>query len=126
MSSLFPLVEWVIGTQLGRDWPLMLRILADTTVVFFLPTFMLGTISPVVIKLSLADLSRAGSVVGRIYAVSTVGAIAGTFYHYQPWMKKRFTLGERYLFSGEVRGFGGSRGGGTGNRRSVARGRGGD
>jgi len=77
--AILPLVEWVIGTQLGRDWPLMLRILADTTVVFFLPTFMLGTISPVVIKLSLADLSRAGSVVGRIYAVSTVGAIAGTF-----------------------------------------------
>ena len=77
--AILPLTEWVISTQLGRGWPLMLRILADTAVVFFLPTFMLGTISPVVIKLSLTDLSRTGSVVGRIYAVSTVGAIAGTF-----------------------------------------------
>lgn len=77
--AILPATEWVIGSQLGKDWPLMLRILTDTTIVFFLPTALLGTISPVVIKLSLADLERTGSIVGRIYAVSTVGAIAGTF-----------------------------------------------
>src|SRR5438874_2387369 len=32
-----------------------------------------------VIKLSLLDLNRTGNIVGRIYAVSTVGAIVGTF-----------------------------------------------
>lgn len=77
--AILPATEWVIGTELGKGWPLMLRILADTTVVFFLPTALLGTVSPVVIKLSLADLERTGSTVGRIYAISTVGAIAGTF-----------------------------------------------
>jgi spermidine synthase len=77
--AILPATEWVIDTQLGRGWPLMLRILTDTTVVFFLPTALLGTISPVVIKLSLEDFARSGSTVGRIYAVSTVGAIAGTF-----------------------------------------------
>ncbi|HEU5287655.1 MAG TPA: fused MFS/spermidine synthase [Candidatus Limnocylindria bacterium] len=77
--AILPATVWVIDAQLGREWPLMLRILVDTTIVFFLPTAVLGTISPVVIKLSLADLGRTGSIVGRIYAISTVGAIAGTF-----------------------------------------------
>jgi spermidine synthase len=77
--GILPATEWVIDSQLGRGWPLMLRILADTAAVFFLPTFLLGTITPVVVKLSLADLRVTGSTVGRLYAVSTVGAIAGTF-----------------------------------------------
>jgi spermidine synthase len=77
--AILPATDWVIDREVGKGWPLMLRILTDTTIVFFLPTALLGTISPVVIKLSLADLGRTGSIVGRIYAVSTVGAIAGTF-----------------------------------------------
>ena len=36
-------------------------------------------VSPVVVKLTLADLGHAGHVVGRIYAWSTLGSIAGTF-----------------------------------------------
>ncbi|HUF82985.1 MAG TPA: fused MFS/spermidine synthase, partial [Acidimicrobiia bacterium] len=55
------------------------RILVQTSLVFFAPTFLLGTISPVVIRLSLSDLARSGATVGRLYAVSTIGAIAGTF-----------------------------------------------
>ncbi|MBI2982889.1 MAG: fused MFS/spermidine synthase, partial [Chloroflexi bacterium] len=81
--AILPLVEWVIGTQLGREWPLMLRILADTAIVFFLPTFMLGTISPVVIKLSLSDLGRTGSVVGRIYLFG-VGLAVGRAWRSAP------------------------------------------
>jgi spermidine synthase len=77
--AILPLTEWVINARLGQGWPLMLRILTVTGIVFFLPTFLLGTISPVVVKLALADLRRTGATVGRLYAVSTVGAIAGTF-----------------------------------------------
>jgi spermidine synthase len=47
--------------------------------VFLLPSTLLGTISPVVVKLTLADLSRTGDVVGKIYAAGAVGSIAGTF-----------------------------------------------
>jgi len=36
-------------------------------------------VTPVVVKLSLKDLSRAGNVVGKIYAISTAGAIFGVF-----------------------------------------------
>ncbi len=58
---------------------LMLRILIITTVIFFFPSFILGMISPVVVRLSLDRLDRSGNTVGRIYAFSTLGSILGTF-----------------------------------------------
>lgn len=36
-------------------------------------------VSPVVVKLTLADLQRTGNTVGSIYAFSTAGSIVGTF-----------------------------------------------
>jgi spermidine synthase len=70
-----------IISSVAQDLPvhLMLKILFFTAVVFFLPSVFMGTITPVVVRLILDDLSRTGGVVGRIYALSTVGAIAGTF-----------------------------------------------
>ncbi len=59
--------------------PLMWRILIITTIIFFIPSCLLGMISPVVIKLSLNGLEKAGGIVGKIYAFSTLGAIIGTF-----------------------------------------------
>jgi predicted membrane-bound spermidine synthase len=58
---------------------LMLRVLTLAAIIFFLPSFLLGTISPVAVKMALRDLAQTGHVVGRIYAVSTVGSILGTF-----------------------------------------------
>lgn len=59
--------------------PLTLRVLVWTTALFFLPMFLLGTISPQVIRLAVPDVSHAARVAGRVYAWSTAGAIAGTF-----------------------------------------------
>ena len=58
---------------------LMWRILFVTTLIFFIPSFLLGTISPVVVKLAIQNLDRTGNVVGKIYAFSTLGSIFGTF-----------------------------------------------
>ena len=64
-------------------WPLqttlMVRILVVTAVIFFLPSCLLGMISPVVVRLSLDRVERSGNVVGKIYAFSTLGSILGTF-----------------------------------------------
>jgi len=49
------------------------------TLMFFLPSALLGVISPVVVNLSVRDLSKTGSTVGRIYAAGAIGSIAGTF-----------------------------------------------
>jgi spermidine synthase len=59
--------------------PLILRIVSLTGAIFFLPSCVLGTISPLLVKLTLRDLTRSGDVVGKIYAVSTAGSIVGTF-----------------------------------------------
>jgi len=39
----------------------------------------LGMVSPVVIKLTLRDLAHSGGLVGKVYALSTLGSIVGTF-----------------------------------------------
>ncbi|HKB80372.1 MAG TPA: fused MFS/spermidine synthase [Thermoanaerobaculia bacterium] len=58
---------------------LLARVLFIAVSVFFVPAFLLGTISPVTVKLALADLHTSGGVVGKIYAFSTLGSIVGTF-----------------------------------------------
>lgn len=63
----------------GIATTLVARVVLLSSVLFFLPAFFLGMISPVAVKLAVSDLETAGSVVGRIYALSTLGSIAGTF-----------------------------------------------
>jgi predicted membrane-bound spermidine synthase len=58
---------------------LVARVLLIAVSVFFVPAFLLGMISPVTVKLALANLETSGGIVGRIYAFSTLGSILGTF-----------------------------------------------
>jgi spermidine synthase len=60
-------------------FPLMLDVVIYIAIIFFLPSTILGGVSPVVVKLSLTDLQRSGTTVGKIYAWSSVGSIVGTF-----------------------------------------------
>src|SRR5579864_5882265 len=64
---------------LDRAALLIARIVVITTLIFLLPSLILGMVSPVVIKLSLRDLARSGGLVGQVYALSTLGSILGTF-----------------------------------------------
>jgi spermidine synthase len=61
------------------DLPVIVEVLLVFGAIFLLPSTLLGTISPVVVKLTLADLKRTGDVVGKIYAAGAVGSIVGTF-----------------------------------------------
>ncbi|HYU18084.1 MAG TPA: fused MFS/spermidine synthase [Chloroflexota bacterium] len=74
-----PLATADLTTIFPRDYPLMLRIVLLTTLLFFPPSLILGMVSPVVVKLTLTDLKHTGNVVGKIYAFSTLGSIVGTF-----------------------------------------------
>lgn len=58
---------------------LVTRVLVWTFLLFFVPMFLLGTVSPQVIRLAVPDAAHAGRVAGRVYAISTAGAIAGSF-----------------------------------------------
>jgi len=95
--SISPLTNVIGGAQFQTS--LMIRILLITTIIFFIPSCLLGMISPVVVKLTLNNLERTGNVVGKIYAFSTLGSILGTFatgFFLISWMGTRnilFTMG---------------------------------
>ena len=64
------------GVAEGNTWPaLVLAVLLS----FFLPAAALSAANPLVVKLQLNDLEETGRVVGRLSAIGTAGAIAGTF-----------------------------------------------
>lgn len=46
---------------------------------FFIPSVLLGIITPYALRLALTDLVGAGKTAGSLYAYSTLGSIAGTF-----------------------------------------------
>ncbi len=48
-------------------------------VLFAPPVVLLGTAAPFAIRLGISDVAVAGTVAGRLYALSTVGSIAGVF-----------------------------------------------
>lgn len=79
LSSLGILAVDRLGAIAGGGLPLVAEILIMTVALFFIPSIILGTISPVVAKLAVRDLSRTGSTVGQIYAAGTAGSILGTF-----------------------------------------------
>ncbi len=71
-------VDWLGGVT-PDAWPIVIKILLLTTLLFFVPCLILGTISPVVAKLAVQDLAKTGITVGKIYAAGTAGSIVGTF-----------------------------------------------
>jgi spermidine synthase len=46
---------------------------------FAVPVTLLGAVSPFAVRLALDDVAQAGAVAGRLYALSTLGSIVGTF-----------------------------------------------
>lgn len=52
---------------------------ASVLILFSLPVTLLGTISPFAIRLAVVDSRHAGSIAGKIYAISTLGSFIGTF-----------------------------------------------
>jgi spermidine synthase len=79
MFSLGILLVDKVGLLTPGTWPIVVRILVLTVVLFFVPCVVLGTISPIVAKLAVRDLARTGRTVGQIYAAGSVGSIVGTF-----------------------------------------------
>jgi hypothetical protein len=60
-------------------WSAPLQVLWLSTILFFGPSVLLGTITPMIVKLSLGSLDETGHVVGRIQAAATLGSIVGVF-----------------------------------------------
>ncbi|MBA7630656.1 Polyamine aminopropyltransferase [subsurface metagenome] len=77
--AILPMTNIVTSANWFGNLPVVWNFTLKTSFIFFLPAIILSMVSPMVIKLTLADLGQTGGVVGTIYAFSTAGAILGTF-----------------------------------------------
>lgn len=69
-----PVAGAFAAARFGGYWAPVLAAFA----VFTLPSAVLAFVPPIAIRLEMKDVSRSGSVSGRIYAISTFGSIIGT------------------------------------------------
>ncbi len=61
------------------DIGLLAGSLLGVLLLFAAPMVLLGFVSPFAVRLAVRDIASAGNVAGRMYAISTVGSIIGTF-----------------------------------------------
>jgi len=59
--------------------PRMVAPLVSVTLLFLVPSLLLGMVSPFAIKLKAKTIKRIGKLSGNLYALSTIGSVAGTF-----------------------------------------------
>ena len=75
-----PFVDgWVLDRVVDWNPGPRLNPLVATIALFGLPAIVLGTVSPIAVKLRARSLEHLGRTAGRLFAVSTAGSIAGTF-----------------------------------------------
>jgi len=70
-----PVGEWTLLWRLEMS----IRVLAHISVVFLIPTILIGAVSPVTVKTALEEARHKGRTVGRMYALGAAGSIMGTF-----------------------------------------------
>ena len=61
------------------DAAIVLGSFGSVLILFSVPVTLMGCISPFAIRLAIQDVHGAGNVAGRLYAISTLGSIIGTF-----------------------------------------------
>lgn len=67
-----------IIVQVSND--LRVTAVLATLLLFAFPSVLLGMISPYAIRLKLETITTSGETAGKLYAISTIGSIAGTFF----------------------------------------------
>jgi predicted membrane-bound spermidine synthase len=84
LSALIPLVARPVLTTAASavvdvEAGLAVGSFIAVLVLFSVPITLLGCVSPFAIRLAVTDIAESGQVSGRIYAISTVGSLMGTF-----------------------------------------------
>jgi spermidine synthase len=75
-----PFVDgWALDRVVAWDPGPRLNPLVATILLFGVPSVVLGTVSPVAVRLKARSLEHLGRTAGRLFAISTAGSIAGTF-----------------------------------------------
>ncbi|HHY44410.1 MAG TPA: fused MFS/spermidine synthase [Firmicutes bacterium] len=78
-TGLIPLFSERLLPALSSGTPGIIPLLGASTLLFFVPSLLLATISPWCVRLTLSRLDSAGRSAGLLSAVSNIGSIAGTF-----------------------------------------------
>jgi len=68
------MILWVVGSH-----SLIPSVIVSASCILFPPVFMMGMVSPLIIRAITVDVEQSGRAAGAIYAVSTVGGILATF-----------------------------------------------
>jgi spermidine synthase len=74
-----PVLQFAARAMENFDAPVLGGSFLSVLLLFSVPITLLGCVSPFAIRLALTDSRHAGQVSGRMYAISTLGSIAGTF-----------------------------------------------
>lgn len=69
------LLSWMVNTFDNLE---IISVVASI-LLFSLPAFFLGMVSPYAVKLKIKDVKTSGATAGYLYAISTAGSITGTF-----------------------------------------------
>ncbi len=83
-AGLIPIVARPVLLNAARaverlDSAVMIGSFIVVLILFSIPVTLLGCVSPFAIRLAIRETEQAGRVSGRIYALSTLGSIVGTF-----------------------------------------------
>ncbi|NWF68781.1 MAG: fused MFS/spermidine synthase [Chloroflexi bacterium] len=74
-----PVITAAANAVFGVEAALALGSFVAILILFAVPITLLGCVSPFAIRLAFSDAQKSGSVAGRIYAISTLGSLVGTF-----------------------------------------------
>ncbi len=107
LSALVPLIARPVLAEAARAFAeleagLILGSFVSVLVLFAAPITLFGTASPFAIRLAVSDVQSAGKVSGRIYAISTLGSLIGTFLPALLIIPEVGTFGTFMLFSGSL------------------------
>ena len=90
------LIKTVSGYLMQSSMGLVPIIVMLATALFFLPSFFVGIVSPILTKIAVDESGHhAGRVIGRMYALGTLGSIAGTLasgYFFISWIGSSGTI----------------------------------
>jgi len=74
-----PLLSWVQSVFASNSLGVFYGSMASVLCLFLLPMVLLGFVSPFAIRLCIEQTGSAGRISGRLYAISTIGSLVGTF-----------------------------------------------
>lgn len=77
---IIPLIQKkIIGIIVALTTNIKIGAIIATILLFFIPSLLMGLLTPIILKLKLDDIENAGKISGKFYAIATIGGIFGTF-----------------------------------------------